>query len=385
MALNRVPFFSKKYSIKTYFAAVLIFTVVPAFYVWHSSLFPVCCVLLPLVVLSDVLIHGFNTKSVIAVFCLIMMQIWYIIAGDLTIFGAILVLSITPCLLVKKDFLIQVYNAFLQVFAVLMSLSILSYILVILLGVDLPHAVIEPLNQSKTETYYLYPFLITTNSLLAPLEFRFMGFFDEPGMLGTLCSILLLSDKFNMKKKENIIILISGILSMSFFFYIICLFYVLIKVPVKYKIGLSLVILILVILLIDNEVLNELVFSRFLFEDGSISGLNRDTGGFDDYFRNFRHTSAYWTGLGPGVGDQLNEGGSSYKQVIVNYGVIFFVLYCGCFYLHSLRILKKGFRILIFSILFLGVMFQRPFVGDTALSFFMFVLPSVIEENYKQK
>lgn len=367
-----------------YFAAILLFSIIPAFFVWGNALLPILSVSFSLVFLIDAIIYGPNKKITPVLVYTFFVLTWYVIVSEVSIYGAIMILTPVLLLLPTSSFHNKVFEAFLRVFSILMGISILSYILVIILGVNLPHLEIPPLNQSKTESYYLFPFFVTRDGVFTPYLIRFMGFFDEAGVVGTICAILLLTERFDLKKWENVVVLIAGVLSMSFFFFLVCFVFLILKVPFKLKIVVVLIGITLFFVLRENEILYDVFFSRFTINDGQLVGMNREHGYFSDYFEKFRHTSAYWTGLGHGTGELLNEGGSSYKQVIVDYGVIFFVLYLGCFYLNALSISKRPSMLLFFSILLLGTMYQRPFVGigSIALFYLMMAIPYRIVEKY---
>ncbi len=369
---------------RAYFAAFLLFSVIPAFYLWGNIFLPILSVVFPLVFLIEALHHGTNKRKVFIIIYTSFVLLWYVIASGVNIFGTVLVLTPVLLLLPKSSFHVRVFDAFLRVFALIMGVSVLTFILVVLLGVNLPHIEIQPLNEFKLESYYLFPFFVTTDGIITPFMIRFMGFFDEPGVVGTLCAIILMTERFDLKKWENIIILIAGIVSMSFFFFIICFVYILMIVPFNQKILIILAGIVIIISLQNNELINDTLFSRFIINDGQFEGMNREHGDFTSFFNNFRHTNAYWTGLGPGHAELLNDGGSSYKQVIVDYGVVFFGLYMSCFFLNALSIIKKPSMIFVYSILILGTMYQRPFVGvgSLALFYLMMAIPYRIVEKY---
>src|SRR5690606_28258663 len=50
---------------------------------------------------------------------------------------------------------------------------------------------------------------------------RFYSIFDEPGTLGTLSAFVLYGNRYMFRRKENLIILIGGILTFSLAFYIL--------------------------------------------------------------------------------------------------------------------------------------------------------------------
>lgn len=65
--------------------------------------------------------------------------------------------------------------------------------------------------------YDVYPFLVYQQGLY----FRFNSIFDEPGYYGTIIALFLVLDNLDFSKRQNIILLAGGVLTLSFAFYLI--------------------------------------------------------------------------------------------------------------------------------------------------------------------
>ena len=63
--------------------------------------------------------------------------------------------------------------------------------------------------------------------------YRFMGPFDEPGVLGTISALLLSADKLNLNKNSNKIIFFSGLISLSLAFYVLISLYFILAMVLK--------------------------------------------------------------------------------------------------------------------------------------------------------
>ncbi|MDE5833987.1 MAG: hypothetical protein K2H26_00545, partial [Ruminococcus sp.] len=118
------------------------------------------------------------------------------------------------------------------------------------MGLTIPHSTIAPANPLKeafTE-YDKYPFLVMCRSygLYQP---RFEGYFDEPGIVGTICAVLLTTKKFDLKDKYTWSILFAGLLSLSLFFYVIMLIYIILYCSWKTRLALFLFFSILIVVL----------------------------------------------------------------------------------------------------------------------------------------
>ena len=301
-------------------------------------------------------------------------------ASNNNIFGKTLVLLICTIFICDKRDLVRIWNCFKIIFSISLLLSLSFYVLVTILGIDLPHTVISSLNANKDDTYLLYPFLVRTSSQLFDFNFRFFGLYDEPGVIGTFSSVFLICDNFDFKKKLNIVLLVSGILSMSLPFYAVIFFYILTHVSWKYKILLVSIISIIAVSLYNNEIIYYYVFRRFTFEDGTFVGDNRTIDSFESFYKNFKNGPDYLWGLGAGTSALQNYGGSSYKQIIVDYGFLFFIVYVIALYANGFSITKWKKSIFYGIIIFL-VLYQRPFISSIVYVFIIIVSSSVLDTS----
>lgn len=354
----------------SYLGALCIFSTVPPCYAWNNIIPGVAAVIFSAIVLFDIIKRGRNKQIGL---CLLFLSIYvvYAVLSSFNFNGFLFVLSIPLLVFAKDSFHINVLSAFKNIVAVLLAISIVVYTLVVILNIPIPGAEIKPINDNKLEIYYHYPFLIT-NFLYGLIVPRFYFLFDEPGVVGTMCALLLVADRFQFKEKINYIFLIGGILSVSFFFFGICGLYVFFNAKTKYKIIVGILVAFAYVLLANNELVNDLVFKRFIIEDGSFVGDNRSTQSFDIFYENFRKSPDYLWGLGAGKGELLNEGGSSYKQYIVDFGVVFFASYLLVFFLVGRLIKMKKRDAAFLLIVVLAVMYQRPFIGLLHWSFLLY-------------
>lgn len=362
--------------------AICLFSIIPAYYVWHSVLSNILLIVLSLFFVVNISKRGLEKDKIVAGVLFALTFVYYAIASSYNFYGFIAVICLLPIIIAKKTYIVSVYDAFVKVYAGIMLISMISFSLVVYLGIDLPHYSVPPLNEGKEYDYYVYPFFVIGDLFL---NFRFFGLFDEPGVVGTISGIILIAENFNLKKWYNIVVLASGLLSLSLFFLAICAIFIIATAPVKYKVLSVLLVCLVVILFSQSEILDQYVFSRLIFEDNKFVGDTRTHGDFDSFYANFRHSSAYLTGLGAGTGAVRNEGGSSYKQLIVDYGLIFFLFNIFCYYLFSRKTLTSLKMMFVFFLSLLGSMYQRPFVAIPIYVFLMIASVYVISENYKTK
>lgn len=258
------------------------------------------------------------------------------------------------------------FKSFKYIYSFSLLISIIYYLLVIGLNIDLAHTFIEPLNIGKNYNYSNYFFLVIPNTID---RLRFHGVFDEPGVVGTLSGLILALENFNLKNKINIPILIGGILSFSFFFYLIAFIYLIIILDKTKKIILIITIVIFYQITFNNTIFNTFIWSRFEIIDNNIIGDNREELAFKDYYNSFIKTDNYQWGLGNIASSKLGYNVSSYKQIIVNWGIFGFsliLIFYSILIFGLVSNIKKSFAILI---LFLGLIYQRPGVFNPVYFF----------------
>ena len=305
--------------------------------------------------------------------------IWLCFINNDNIFGNILTLFIIPLFFLSGERVRSIYSVFIKIVAVFLALSVLVYILVVLLGISLPYSTIEPLNDYKTGVYHQYFLLIKQDNYISGN--RFYGIFDEPGVVGTMAGVLLLIERFNIKKWYNLVLLLSGLFSFSLTFYFIAMVYLLFALPLKMKVLLLIVIGGLAVVLYNDETVYELLFRRLEFNDGRMAGYNRTTKDFDDYYNTFLKTSDLWFGRGAGVSSLIDDGGASYRHLIVDYGIVFFVFYVGAWLLYCIRRRFSLYKILMGITVLTLVLYQRPFITNWLYVFLMVLVPCCVDDN----
>lgn len=366
-----------------YFAGICLFSIIPAYYVWHSSTEYLFLGAFFVILFFSIIKQGTQKDKIrIGIFFSILLLI-YAVRSQSNFNGYLAVICLFPIMFAKQEVLVQIYYAFTRIYAIFIAASIFVYLLVVILHLDLPHNSIEALNSLKSYNYSVYPFLVKPQFFVE--SFRFFGLFDEPGVVGTISGILLLIGRFELKKWENVVFLISGILSFSMFFFVVCGIYIVSIMRMKYKVFSIALILAAIFILRDNDYINEIVFMRFQLEDGKLLGDTRMHGDFANFYEQFRFTPEYFTGLGKGTGNIQNEGGSSYKQIIVDQGIIFFVLYIVCYLIFAKHTMKGWRSYGVYSICYFGTMYQRPFVIVPISVFLMLAGVYMISDNFEKK
>lgn len=353
----------KTFLYKEWLVGFILFTLSNPYFFWHTpfSLF-IKVVLLFVVCFNFEIKTG---KEGIGLACLFLFYILVALRHNGSIWGALFILIIPLYLLIKSDLIVSGFEKFTKILSVVTIFSLLSYLLITFGGLKLPCSVITPLNPLKDFDYLAYPFLIMEDRNIGLLITRFYCVFDEPGVYGCMAAVILCKEHFNFRKWELIPIFLGGIFTFSLYFYMVCLFYLFLFASLKIKISFIVIVLLLLpsLLLIDD--LRILLFNRFIIADGEWRGNSRYGTTFARWYDDFRNTSDYWFGMGSGYNLVVNNGGASYKDIIVNYGVIMFVLYIVSYMVLALRKNLKEFILTIFLII--SFVFQRPFIFDLSI------------------
>ena len=275
-------------------------------------------------------------------------------------------MAVPIAFLIDKSFLCRCFDKFIKIFAVLITISLVVYVMVAILQLNLPYSHINPINSLKVEgVYYDRYFMLLVDPAERGFLTRFYGLYDEPGVVGTIVSVILVGNKFDFKKNKYLIpTFLAGFFSFSLFFYVVSI------VSVFFNIRKSNIIYVLISIPIVLYALSFipgvdiLIYNRFLFEDGVWLGDSRTSDDFKLWFSKFTSTADFWLGLGPGANLLYNKGGASYKDLIVNYGILMFLMYILSLFILIIRTKSTLRDIIVASVIIFGYVFQRPFITD---------------------
>lgn len=353
-------------SIKLLTAALLFLKFQPYFLWEFSGTLLLLAVTLPLVLI--LMTHARGGKEVTAA------VIFGIIAflGALTegnnVFG-LLVKIMVVVLFLCTSYLQEVYKYFKILYVILIGISAAVWVMV-LCGVPLPMNEIMPLNSLKEIYYNQYPFLVMLG--YDPEEsifraFRFCGFFDEPGVVGTNALLMLLIERFNLRKPSNVVLLISGLISMSLFFYVGSFLYILYSFTltegnVRAKVVAILCFVVVAIFTYNFEVTHAAIWERLEYDEskGSFAGNNRSDEDLKRYIDRIRWTDAYWLGVQDKEVIEKYSGSASVQNAVLKYGIIGCILYVSFFVFYIFKRIPRR-KDALFCLLFLLItLWQRP-------------------------
>ena len=278
----------------------------------------------------------------------------------------------------------KIYKFFLIIYTITLIPSLLVYFLAVWGGVDLPHTFIPPLNKIKDYGYIAYPFMVISDRFE---NFRFCGYYDEPGVIGNLSGVLLIVNKCNMRDWKNWVLLASGIFSFSLFFYVLISLYLLLFGKTKVRISLAVLIGLAITYIANSDnVFSNLILARIeMGDDGSFVGDNRTIASFDYFYDKFLHSDKLWFGYGHLYSTLVvDTGGQSYKHLIVDYGIIMSILYVVAFFFYylSYNISKKNLCFLL--MILLSILYQRPFITYLVYLFLMISPAAMVKTTFEK-
>ncbi|AEF83600.1 putative membrane protein [Treponema primitia ZAS-2] len=336
------------------FVIFLFFTGQP-FYTWNNLLYKYS-----IVVCSAIFIFNFAPNKKNGICISILFYLYLIVSLKNTNMNFGLALAFWSLFIASPIFLKNTFRKYLILFSIMLIPSIVIYILVYFIRIKIPNIIISI--PARDYSYNAFPFLIHPNVVNV---LRFCAYYSEPGQLGTACSILFIANGFTIKRKANIPILIAGLLSLSFAFYLLMFIYIVLFLKVKYKIVILLIISILFLYVFnENEFVKNYTFRRLEIKNGKLIGDNRTNQFFDYGYNRYKKTNNYFWGIDSKTADYyiFRDGSSSYKNIILRYGFIFFCIYC--FMVSFIAFSYLGFQktLIAFLLILFGTMYQRPFV-----------------------
>ncbi len=243
-------------------------------------------------------------------------------------------------------------------------LSLINYFLV-LFTVPLNYNLIEPLNPLKTGMYRQYSFLVFPNLSETNTLPRFCSVFDEPGVIGTFSSIILFSERYNLRKVSNIILFMAGVFSFSLFFTIISFLAILYFYKNKVRLIVVAIVLITFFTTRSNPLVYASVWERFEIENGHLKGDNRSSDELDRYYNQFINSDQFlW-----GKGNLVFATSSSYKQFIIFYGLINSLIIMSILLCFAIQYNKNVKGVFLSILLLFFLIYQRPYIFDFAYMF----------------
>jgi hypothetical protein len=226
------------------------------------------------------------------------------------------------------------------VYAWIVGISIVFYILIIFCGITFPYSLIKHTNEGYSE-FKNYGFLIVRDEF--SIFYRFQSIFTEPGHVGMIASLILYVNKYKLKKISVFIILVGLLLSFSLAAYVLlALGYCIYQFAGGKRIYKKIIIVLSIAVLLGgtglylykeypDSIVTTLIVNRMQYdEEKGIAGNNRIGAGtgFDYYYNKyFLGTSDMIWGAGPELfQEKFSWGVNSYKSFFHIYGFVGIIL-----------------------------------------------------------
>lgn len=282
---------------------------------------------------------------------------------------------------------VTILNTAVTILTIVVLLAIIEYIIGYITGVSVQLATVYNESSVFSRTSYF------THSFFnlyweGELQHRFQALTSEPGHLGAICGFMVGFLPFNKKYRKNILVfLLAGILSLSLAFYIYLLFIVIYKLIAK-QIGFKLLFVLVTIVVatayIFQEPIQKAIVERILYKD-QVDNRTGDTA--NKFIENLFTSSETFYGVGNRTAykgeEGSNQGNAGLKWKLYQYGV------CGVgFYFLGMYFLYRRFRnrnvSMLFGILFFLLYFYS--VANWGIPIFMLLLFTTLPiDNRKRK
>lgn len=278
--------------------------------------------------------------------------------------------------LIKKKLILDTYGYFKKIFCIVLFLCIVNYLLSVL-GMSINLGTMTYENGPQTITFIKQPFYIQSVEQSYALP-RFNGIFDEPGVIGTICGLMLLCERMNFQNKYNRILLVGGLLSLSFYF-IITLFFGLFLFSERSKNKWKWVFILTVLAIVSYQIpqVYDSIWARFEWnaESGTIVGDNRHDQGFMNFWDSIKGTPLMITGVGSLVAGEYIGSSASMLVVIAKHGLLFVVPIITAFIIMAYREFSDKKMWAAFVVFFILTLYQRPgFYSTYSLALYTMVI-----------
>ncbi len=376
------------YKMYIYISAFYGFLWLHPFFTWNNSMIRYVGIIHISVFLLWAIVADYKVSksSIISAFFALVLILMFSFKDENVIRNILLYsMSLVPLVLIRNEERLKIYDKFIKIVAISLVPAIIIAIL-LFIGLDLKWS--HLLSTSWTKPDYRNYFNLSIYHFYNGADQRYFfpwggsidricGMFDEPGVVGTVSSLILVSKGFSLRRRYERILLVAGILSFSFAFYFIVFLYLLIK---KFKYGI--VIFGAIIILMNTVPKDSYVYSKLLYRfelsDNGIQGDNRTNKGFDQIYKEFLQSDNVLLGMKEKEYlDKAYHYGSealSWKTFVVVNGFVLFILHTLYFMGYAFTLRNK--HVWVFCMVYFLSIYQRPY--DFSLGYWLLFLGGII-------
>ncbi|SCC68521.1 O-antigen polymerase [Bacillus cereus] len=391
----------KSLIIKTFIllAAFLAFLTLEPFFVWGNRLKElVGCVYITFFFLIAAKYNVISRKDIKLAFFTIFLILLYSFRYDevYKILYSFLFLCavLVPFVLLINEIKLKIYDCFIKIIAISYIPAIIVAFL-LLLGIDLSWDNLISYSASKSNyRQYLWSANYAVYYGFSEQYFfsyggsidRICAMFNEPGVVGTVSALILISKKLKLGRLYEKIILIAGILSLSMAFYTLIGLYLLIKNKKHLILFFIAYILLFSFTPKDSYLYNRILY-RFEINSEGLAGNNRTNEGFEYVYKDFKAGNIKEQFLGIGEKEYFNKAlnykseALSWKTFMVINGYLLFILHVLFFLYLSLK--EKNKASIIFAVFYFMAIYQRPF--DFSLGYWLIFFAGILYSLNKEE
>ncbi|HDR4764874.1 TPA: polymerase [Bacillus thuringiensis] len=392
---------TKSLIIKTFIflAAFLAFLTLEPFFVWGNKLKEVVgCVYITYFFLIAAKYNVISRKDIKVAFFTIFLILLYSFRYDevYKILYSFLFLCavLVPFVLLINEIKLKIYDWFIKIIAISYIPAIIVAFL-LLLGIDLSWDNLISYSASKSNyRQYLWSANYAVYYGFSEQYFfsyggsidRICAMFNEPGVVGTVSALILISKKLKLGRLYEKIILIAGILSLSMAFYTLIGLYLLIKNKKHLILFFIAYILLFSFTPKDSYLYNRILY-RFEINSEGLAGNNRTNEGFEYVYKDFKAGNIKEQFLGIGEKEYFNKAlnykseALSWKTFMVINGYLLFILHV-LFFLY-LCLKEKNKASIIFAVFYFMAIYQRPF--DFSLGYWLIFFAGILYSLNKEE
>ena len=199
----------------------------------------------------------------------------------------------------KKEVLKKQFSVITTVFAIISLISLLGWLVYLFDPELLPHTSIQSKDLGyRFDNYYIF---LRGVSILP----RFCSVFLEPGHYILISCPILFINKFNIRDKRILIILVASIFAFSLAFFLVCIFALICFNHIVRSIFLYVFIFIIGAIAVPqiqkinggDNIVNQLIIMRLQVDDDKgLSGNNRNSDDFNRYYNKFLKSDKVYFG-----------------------------------------------------------------------------------------
>jgi len=322
-------FFLYRYSL-----LILLLNSLYAWFLWGTNIFSIFFAFLVSILFYAKSKSSFCFKDTLfsLVLLLAIIEFYEVRYGNLNAsIAAVLRITILTFVLALKDQIkIDLFHFFTKAIAWILAISLIGWILY-LTGVNLAYSKVI-FSDDLYSFYNYYFFILIQYSANMPIP-RFSGVFLEPSYLGMIASMLIIANRFDLKKMAVWVFILATIFSFSLSAFIILIIILVIFLLMNSKRPLLNIILMgslfgaIVYLLLNqnngNNIFNFYITERLKWEDGNIVGYNRYSDFMDIFYERFMNSNDKYFGIGiPNYQLLAGMANAGYKVFLVTNGIV---------------------------------------------------------------